>query len=80
MKTRRLGSRPSWLSNHAPHRDVGPCLLAGVRCFFDGHAVAVEATPDRTRRKTHAVLCRQPVRQFYERDIALSLDLGQQEA
>lgn len=47
--------------------------------FFDGHCVAVEATPDRARRETHAVRRRQPVRQFYERNIALSLDLGQQE-
>ncbi len=66
MKTRCPGSRSGWPSNHALRRTATSVRVCSLACavFFNGHGVAVEAAPDRARRETHAVLCRQPVRQF----------------
>src|SRR5512134_89584 len=78
--TRRPGSREVSLRGAPglPAGDhVGAIPLAGVRRFFEGLVVAIEATPDRARRETLAAPLLDVGRDLGERDIAVRLDQRQ---
>jgi len=63
----RLGCEPG----PAPGCDVGPLLLGCMRCFFEGHAVTIEAAPDGAGSERGAVLDTRQVGQLDQTDILL---------
>ena len=72
----RLGGEPG----PAPDCDVGPLLLGGVRRFFEGHAVSVQAAPDGAGPERSSMLGPQQIGQLDQADIFLRRHGGQDDA
>ena len=58
----------------APGGDVGPCLLAGVRSFFEGEVAPVKEAPDGARREPLAMLALQQRDELDQRDVHLPIN------
>ena len=73
----RIEVRLSVEPGAAPLGDVDPLLLGCVRCFFEGHAVAVEEAPHGAGREGCLMFGAQHLSQLDQADVLLGLHRAQ---